>query len=1401
MEDDDEFGDLYTDVLRPLTSSSASQPPPIQSTPPNLSHPIDLKIQSDHEEITHGTPDFNFTLNFSSSNQNYALVSDSDKTAPKLILAGSLDSHRNLNVDDELENQEVDKREDLAGVGNNWASDSIGPNESRVLESVGDVKLQKRAFDDPNYADESGIDVVVDEGDDKDDFLVEKDEILAGKSENFDVKEVDTGIGDLGSEQIIPGLSIPGVSDAVDNFRTRDDATGEGDGWDSDSEDDLQIVLNDNNNGPRAMDRTGVMGTDDDDEDEDGDPLVIVADSDPNHQPIHEQEWGEDAAQGTDGERQELGDAAKVIGVAVAPKIGYNNHGYHPFHSQFKYVRPGVEPMPGSVPAGPGGVPGQVRPPINMAPIAGRGRGDWRPTGRGASSMQKNFHPGFGMPVWGNNTSGRAFGSGLEFTLPSHKTIFDVEVDSFEEKPWRLTGIEISDFFNFDLNEESWKDYCKLLAQLRLEATMQSKIRVYESGRREQEYDPDLPPELAAAAGFHDVPSENVNLGRTDAGQSDLAKGSVHVRPSLPTGRAIQVESGFGERLPSIDTRPPRIRDSDAIIEIVLQDSTDDNSFPDNDVVDRPENDPAREDVRGDHAIEGDIEYLNGLPHTCNGRKGELVGQRAPFMNSVCDNIIGTVHLHSEAPSQCHPDSREVNLGRNLGIPREKRWSKGRANDKSPNMTPSEDTQDKRMCDNQKEGSVESIGGKHSPLLSPISDGTAMEPDVEHGDGMHEELVLADGTSTLEREEIALIEATDVLKDENSMHSVKKLSSRIEQPYLQGIDDGEDLQAARSSENSKARSGSSRDYQKLRDGVEEEEVQDEHSTRMLNIKRPHGEDEQRVRRKGRDERRKFERHRMVVEVRDDSYSRRDRDPISAHKLHAKRKERDNSDGAWQWRDDDSYGKRTRTEHSRKRERSDETGSRHQAKVRESERGDRDERLQLRKQLDNSSWRGHHDKDIGSRYRERDDNLRSRCEKMNDLNSKRREEEKYLRRDHADKEEILHGHRENTTHRKRERDEVLDQWKRDDHARIMDDDHHFRHTEEGWFQRERSEKQRDRDELLMPKQLNEVSSSKRERDGGGGGIRCGRATEDKVLFSSHGRVKYENKGSDRDYQFKDTGKQSEQLKGKDRVESGSSQHRGHQNAYARGIQLSNDERKSRQERTSTRNDRVSTASDNHRAYQKEQKDNPRKSKESEGGDHNSFGRSKRKLEDHSGHISDTGNDKNEIPVNHRFSRKHKEDASSDEEHQDSRRGRSKLERWTCHKERDISNSATSSPSLKVEGTDRYNDAGSSLAGKLPDKSSKMVESIDNQHPFHDEKDAGNLEISNVNVKATEDKELDTVAKLKKRSERFKLPMPSEKDALAVKKMESEPLPSVQSDTHADSEIKQERPARKRRWVSN
>lgn len=46
------------------------------------------------------------------------------------------------------------------------------------------------------------------------------------------------------------------------------------------------------------------------------------------------------------------------------------------------------------------------------------------------------------------------------------RTIFEVDIDGFEEKPWKYPGVDVSDFFNFGLNEESWKDYCKQLVSV-----------------------------------------------------------------------------------------------------------------------------------------------------------------------------------------------------------------------------------------------------------------------------------------------------------------------------------------------------------------------------------------------------------------------------------------------------------------------------------------------------------------------------------------------------------------------------------------------------------------------------------------------------------------------------------------------------------------------------------------------------------------------------------------------------------------------------------------------------------------------------------------------------------------------------------------------------------------------
>uniref|UniRef100_A0A6M2EBE5 Pre-mRNA polyadenylation factor Fip1 domain-containing protein n=1 Tax=Populus davidiana TaxID=266767 RepID=A0A6M2EBE5_9ROSI len=1345
MEDDDEFGDLYTDVLRPFSSSLSSAPQPIPAIS-SLHRPIDLNdaIKDDDDEILHVV------------------------------------SHRNPSA----------------------------PSNQNPIEIAAFSAPQVRVLGDA----ESPI----------------KGSIAEDRDLNFDIEDVNTGILE-DSRPIIPGL----MEDDSTKIEASAVVSGGGGGGDweedeeSDSEDDLKIVLNDNSHpgGPMGIDRE--IG-DDDDDDEDGDPLVIVTDGDGPNQAIEEKDWGggEDGVAavggGAEGERKEGGEATGKGNAVVGPKIGYNNHGYHhhPFHSQFKYVRPGAAPMPAAPIVGPGGTPGQVRPPMNMSTIAGRGRGDWRPVGI-KGGPQKNFHPGFGGPAWG---AGRGFGSGSEFMLPSHKTIFDFDIDGFEEKPWKYSGVDVSDYFNFGLNEESWKDYCKQLEQYRLETTMQSKIRVYESGRTEQEFDPDLPPELAAATGFRDASADNSNAGKSDNAQNDWTKGSARFRAQIPTGRAIQVETGHGERIPSIEGRAPRLRDSDAIIEIICQDSLDDSSTGDG-VQDAANDEPQRDDFRGSDVAEDDMaetenEYVGDFPRAYNDRKGG----RTPHMNSARDmpegDGVSPFHPEASAPyphagSRGHPPPHP---GRDFGTLREERQMQGRSRDRSPHLTPAQSSRDKKFIDNAEEESTESMVGKHSlRLSSPITVQDARELSSEKKDDA--EPLQAEGSSRLGRDEMSENEETtnDTPKDGNVHHSTRKqkVSSHVEQPALQQLDDDEDSKAARSSENSKARSGSSKDYQKWKDGVEEEVVQGGRSTRSGSIRRHLDENEQNFRRKDRDVRHEMESSRVIIRGREDSYPRRDLDPSLPHHLHMKhegydrRKERENSDISWQQRDEDPHSSKYRAE-DRKRELGDEMGSRHRSKIRETERSDKDEHLHPRKQLENGSYRIHHDKDGSSQHRERDDSLKSRFETVDDYHSKRRKDEEYMKREYADKEEIVHGHRENTSRRRRERDDQ--QWNRDN----LDDYHSVRHKDEVWFQRERGERPREREDLHRLKQSNEENLPRREREEGRASARSGRGVDDKA-WAGHAWGKDEYKVSDKEYQLKDTVRISEHQKRRDRMEDESlSHHRGRDDVYARGNQFSNEERRSRQERSSSRVDRTVDTSVSQRVHEKKHKENPRKNKESDGGDHGTWGPSKRNQDNLNGHSDETvlkrsrepGSREAEILMQLNSSKRLKKNASSDDEQQDSRRGRSKLERWTSHKERDY-NISKSSASLKLKETDRNNNGGSLQGNKLSDEPPKKVETAEKQakietvekHCTGEEKDVADAENKDTDTKPSEDRHLDTVEKLKKRSERFKLPMPSEKDAFSVKKMESEAVPSVKPETPADSEIKPERPPRKRRWISN
>lgn len=119
--------------------------------------------------------------------------------------------------------------------------------------------------------------------------------------------------------------------------------------------------------------------------------------------------------------------------------------------------------------------------------------------------------------------------------------------------------------------------------------------------------------------------------------------------------------------------------------------------------------------------------------------------------------------------------------------------------------------------------------------------------------------------------------------------------------------------------------------------------------------------------------------------------------------------------------------------------------------------------------------------------------------------------------------------------------------------------------------------------------------------------------------------------------------------------------------------------------------------------------------------------------------------------------------------DSRRGRSKLERWTSHKERDYTAISTSlrAPEAAASSESKLNASGSNPRKNVGDETTGQASS-DNRH-------------------------LDTVERLKRRSERFKLPMPGEKEVAPASRQSDNEMASFQT------EVKLERPPRKRRWT--
>ncbi|XWS14199.1 hypothetical protein CRYUN_Cryun36dG0102900 [Craigia yunnanensis] len=296
---------------------------------------------------------------------------------------------------------------------------------------------------------------------------------------------------------------------------------------DSDSEDDLNIVLNDDDceKFPVTVARSHGGGYE---EVEDGGFSVVGTGSGKISRRVEPV-----------GDGSELNSSGNGVERGTGAKFGLNSH--------FKYVRPHGSSFPSNI------------------RVNGR-------TGDREDDVYNRKKVGSLVQVANRHATTKSlphqFGYG--FSLPWYRTILDVNIDAFEEKPWRHPGVDITDFFNFGFNEDSWKRYCNSLEKFRQQSSRQVRIPPYYSSKFDQAYEAEAGHETATQGAItEDVAKVESSLKWADRGEMLL---------ELPKGRAIQVEDSINERQPSMDLRRPRFQDSDVIIQITVQDSTVDSS-------------------------------------------------------------------------------------------------------------------------------------------------------------------------------------------------------------------------------------------------------------------------------------------------------------------------------------------------------------------------------------------------------------------------------------------------------------------------------------------------------------------------------------------------------------------------------------------------------------------------------------------------------------------------------------------------------------------------------------------------------------------------------------------------------------------------------------------------------
>ncbi|KAK8958081.1 hypothetical protein KSP40_PGU012865 [Platanthera guangdongensis] len=666
----------------------------------------------------------------------------------------------------------------------------------------------------------------------------------------------------------------------------------------------------------------------------------------------------------------------------------------------------------------------------------------------------------------------------------------------------------------------------------------------------------------------------------------------------------------------------------------------------------------------------------------------------------------------------------------------------------------------------QKEKSSDAMESNRGPDLLPsniveITRELSTEPkDVEHDD----RLTLGDSHEGDGEEASDFRLSCETGCDDGFIGSTnrKRLSSCVEQYGAQDNGFGDDSRLTHS-DNSRARSGNSRDYRKTNETGEE--VMQVHPSKHTGVLRKHPEKDDRKRRDdyGRDGRREAVKNRSRGrEIMHDS--------SSGHTFRCRTegfdREMDDSISAWHRREDDSRNSQQTKDRS---------------KVRMT---DKKEKIE-----EHGDWIGHGRVD-GGRHRDRKDVVMNRQENLEDGEMKRKRDVE-TKRERTDKEDSLHSYRarEDSHRSRRVREEIVDHRKREDEGRTKSN----KHKDDNWHQRDRE----DRNQLNQARDDALPIHGREERRF---------ASRSKILAGS-GRSKDDLKaaGSDRTQHDKDRRQRhSEQSKRSDRtVEEKEPLNKVRGDTHNREKRFITEKRSLRNERSSTRPDRPLGASDEQQARKERHRESNRKVLESEPVGQKREASGKRKRGDHNTQHTELSSKglREQQSSKHSTAEGKKANGNagipaSDDESEDSRRGRSKLERWTSHKERDYTAVDVNIQPLSV------------IIGEVVDSR----EEVDEPPLVSDPAEADNTETNADDLlhKAGEDvdRHLDTVAKLKMRSERFKLPMPGEKEKDLPggnKKAESESPACIQTEAasiaSSDADVKLERPTRKRKWTGS